>query len=219
MLHGGLRSADDPVIAGVLAGVAGRLRSALIVVVDRRVEAELERLTAAYASLAITCTVATISRHAALIDAHFVGALSAFDVVHLAGGSAPRIAEVLRATPLERALRNCRCVVAESGAAMALGAWALGCPDSVDPPAPGLGWLAGYVVDAHFNQSGRTTRLEELLALNPTLVGVGIDEATALLVDGVDNPPGRTIGAGSVRVLHGSASPIRAADTSPSLVV
>ena len=50
--------------------------------------------------------------------------------------------------------------------------------------APGLGLTNRIVVDQHFSQRHRMGRLFTAVALNPFLVGIGIDEDTAALLDG-----------------------------------
>jgi cyanophycinase len=49
--------------------------------------------------------------------------------------------------------------------------------------APGLGLLSGVVVDQHFAQRGRIGRLLVAIAQNPRILGIGIDEDTAILVN------------------------------------
>lgn len=48
---------------------------------------------------------------------------------------------------------------------------------------PGLGYLSGAVVDQHFAQRGRINRLLAALAEHPGILGIGIDEDTAVCVD------------------------------------
>ena len=48
---------------------------------------------------------------------------------------------------------------------------------------PGLGFLPGAIVDQHFIRRERHNRLMSVVLERPTLVGVGIDEGTALRVD------------------------------------
>jgi cyanophycinase len=70
--------------------------------------------------------------------------------------------------------------------------------------APGLGYWRDTVVDTHFNQRGRPNRLFTIFAHNPQVLGVGIDENTAIEVE-----PGaafRVIGEGAVMVLGGRVS-------------
>ncbi len=49
---------------------------------------------------------------------------------------------------------------------------------------PGLGLVPKVLIDMHFGERGRLPRLLSAVALNPDLLGVGIDENTAILVDG-----------------------------------
>ncbi len=49
--------------------------------------------------------------------------------------------------------------------------------------AAGMGLWAGAVVDQHFSQRGRIGRLLAALAENPAVLGVGLDENTAIEVD------------------------------------
>lgn len=50
--------------------------------------------------------------------------------------------------------------------------------------APGMGFLPGVVVDQHFAQRGRLGRLLSALAQQPVVLGLGIDENTAIVVKG-----------------------------------
>ncbi|HOR86183.1 MAG TPA: cyanophycinase [Bacillota bacterium] len=49
--------------------------------------------------------------------------------------------------------------------------------------APGMGFLAGVIIDQHFNQRGRIGRLLAAVAQNPYIIGIGIDEDTAMIVN------------------------------------
>lgn len=50
--------------------------------------------------------------------------------------------------------------------------------------APGLGMLEEVIIDQHFAQRGRIGRLLSAVAQNPHMLGVGIDEDTAIIVEG-----------------------------------
>ena len=69
--------------------------------------------------------------------------------------------------------------------------------------APGLGLMKDVIIDQHFAERGRYGRLLGAVAHNPRLLGVGIDEDTALLVEGA---AGSVIGAGAVYVVDGEAA-------------
>jgi cyanophycinase len=49
--------------------------------------------------------------------------------------------------------------------------------------APGLGLWRDTVVDTHFNQRGRVSRLMTVFAHNPQVLGIGIDENSAVEVE------------------------------------
>ncbi len=67
--------------------------------------------------------------------------------------------------------------------------------------APGLGLLSGVIIDQHFAERGRTGRLIGAVAQNPRILGIGIDENTAIVVEA-----GRhfeVLGEGAVYVIDG----------------
>lgn len=66
--------------------------------------------------------------------------------------------------------------------------------------APGLGILNEVIIDQHFAQRGRIGRLLVAVAQNPHMLGVGIDEDTAIVVKGNSF---RVIGSQSVTVVDG----------------
>jgi cyanophycinase len=70
--------------------------------------------------------------------------------------------------------------------------------------AAGLGLLPGVIVDQHFQQRNRLGRLLSLIAQNPSLLGLGVDEDTAGVV-GSDQVM-EVIGRGSITVVDGAAS-------------
>ena len=70
--------------------------------------------------------------------------------------------------------------------------------------AAGLGVLPGVIVDQHFQQRNRLGRLLSLIAQNPSLLGIGVDEDTA----GVVGPDLvlEVIGRGSITIVDGAAA-------------
>ena len=70
--------------------------------------------------------------------------------------------------------------------------------------AAGLGLLPGVIVDQHFQERNRLGRLLSLIAQNPSLLGLGIDEDTAGVV-GPDHVM-EVIGRGNVTIVDGSGS-------------
>lgn len=66
--------------------------------------------------------------------------------------------------------------------------------------APGLGFVKDMIIDQHFAERGRISRLISAVSHNPKYLGVGIDENTAIVVEGRHF---RVLGDGSVYVLDG----------------
>jgi cyanophycinase len=66
----------------------------------------------------------------------------------------------------------------------------------------GLGLIDSVIIDQHFTERNRVSRLVAMVGFNPGLLGVGIDEDTAALI----SPDGfiEVIGRGSVLIVDGS---------------
>jgi cyanophycinase len=78
--------------------------------------------------------------------------------------------------------------------------------------APGLGFWRDVFVDTHFSQRGRVSRVLAVVSQNPQVIGIGIDENTA-----VELTPGEefvVIGDGAVSVFDGRVTHSNAADSS-----
>ena len=67
--------------------------------------------------------------------------------------------------------------------------------------APGLGLIRDVIIDQHFAERGRFGRLLGAVAHNPRVLGLGIDEDTAAVVEG---DAFRVIGSGAVYVVDGT---------------
>jgi cyanophycinase len=68
--------------------------------------------------------------------------------------------------------------------------------------APGLGLAQDMLIDQHFSERGRMARLIGAVSQNPRVLGIGIDEDTAIIVE--RNRSLRVLGAGAVYVVDGS---------------
>jgi cyanophycinase len=66
--------------------------------------------------------------------------------------------------------------------------------------APGLGFVKDILIDQHFAQRGRIGRLLGAVALNPGVLGIGIDEDTAIVVREGNF---KVIGSNAVYVIDG----------------
>lgn len=76
--------------------------------------------------------------------------------------------------------------------------------------APGLGLLRGIIIDQHFAQRGRVGRLLTAIALNPYILGLGIDEDTAAHVTSYGKI--EVIGRGTVLILDPSSATLSNVD-------
>ena len=68
--------------------------------------------------------------------------------------------------------------------------------------APGFGFAKDVVIDQHFAERGRVGRLIGVIAQNPRILGLGIDENTAVEMEAFRRF--RVLGEGSVTVIDGS---------------
>ncbi len=66
---------------------------------------------------------------------------------------------------------------------------------------PGLGLAGDVIIDQHFSERGRIRRLLGAVAQNPRMVGIGIDEDTAVVLE--QNKIFRVLGSGAVYVVDG----------------
>jgi cyanophycinase len=67
--------------------------------------------------------------------------------------------------------------------------------------APGLGLAKNMIIDQHFSERGRIRRLLGAVAENPRLLGIGVDEDTAVVVE--SDWSFYAIGSGAVYVVDG----------------
>jgi len=68
--------------------------------------------------------------------------------------------------------------------------------------SPGLGFLKNIIIDQHFTERGRISRLITAVSYNPYNLGIGIDENTAIILNSQGTM--EVYGAGSVTVVDGS---------------
>lgn len=68
--------------------------------------------------------------------------------------------------------------------------------------SPGLGFLKNIIIDQHFTERGRMSRLITAVSYNPYNLGIGIDENTAIILDkkGILE----VYGSGTVTIVDGS---------------
>ena len=135
--------------------------------------------------------------------------------IFLTGGNQLRLSSTIGGTRLAEAIlerfRQGAVVAGTSAGASAMSTHMIAFGASGATPkqrmatiAAGLGVLPGVIVDQHFQQRNRLGRLLSLIAQNPSLLGLGIDEDTA----GVVGPDGvlEVLGRGSLTIVDGAAA-------------
>lgn len=149
-------------------------------------------------------------------DANHIAAVRAIGTatgIFFTGGDQARIVERIKGTLLEDALHKRHAdgaVIAgtSAGAAIMPEVMILRGESDTSPRSDavllgtGLGFIKEMVLDQHFAQRGRLGRLLTALLQNPSLVGIGIDENTAIIVQGHEF---EVIGEGAVTIIDESA--------------
>jgi len=166
------------------------------------------------------CTDVTVLEVRSCADAaraDYVGAAARAGGVYFSGGDQTRIVNALAGSPLLTAIER----AFAGGAALAGTSAGTACMsplmitgegdfDVVEAGNvelwPGLGFFAGVIVDQHFAARRRQNRLYSVILEHPDLLGVGVDEATAVWV----RPDGsfEVLGDGTVTVIDASGARI-----------
>ncbi len=118
------------------------------------------------------------------------------DIVFFTGGDQLRITSILGGTPILTEIRRKyfedECVVAGTSAgASALSETMIYEGDGPEAlkkgtvqMTPGVGLLRKVVIDSHFIKRGRFSRLMEMVAGNPGIIGIGLGEDTGVIIRG-----------------------------------
>jgi cyanophycinase len=121
-------------------------------------------------------------------DSAFIKPLTEATGVWISGGDQARLTAAYSGTAVERELRKLLTrggvIGGTSAGAAAMSSLMI---ESGNPDAKvgtGLGLLADVVIDQHFRNRNRLKRLQGVLARHPDHLGLGIDEETAVVVQG-----------------------------------
>ncbi len=147
---------------------------------------------------------------AAASSPDFVATIDAATGVFMAGGSQLKLSQNIVGTPvgdaIHRAYQRGAVIAGTSAGASIMSQFMISLGDEGITPrqrssqlSAGLGLITGVVVDQHFDQRGRYGRLLSIVAISPSLLGIGIDENTAAEVR--DERLLSVVGAGAVFVL------------------
>lgn len=156
--------------------------------------------------------VLMIDRRAEASDREVLKVVEECTAVMFAGGDQLRLSSILGGTPLHRTLLEKYqdgCVVAGTSAGAAAMSEIMIFQNNRFRShrkggleiTQGLGFLKGVVLDTHFVQRSRVSRLVHAVATNPGLLGIGIEENTALVVE--DERRAVCLGTGTVILVDG----------------
>jgi len=145
-------------------------------------------------------------------DKHLIKEIEECSGIFFTGGDQLRLTSILGGTDIEAAIRRSigrgAVIAGTSAGASVMSDTMIVEGDSSETPkknmlsmAHGMGLLAEVVIDQHFAQRGRINRLLAAVAQNPHILGLGIDEDTALVV----TPEGclEIIGSQTITVIDG----------------
>jgi cyanophycinase len=148
-------------------------------------------------------------------DETFARSVSDATGIFLTGGNQLRLSSTIGGTRLADAIlerfREGAVIAGTSAGASAMSSHMIAFGASGGTPkhrmaalAAGLGVLPSVIIDQHFQQRNRLGRLLSVIAQNPSLLGLGVDEDTA----GVVGPDGvmEVIGRGSITIVDGAGA-------------
>ena len=167
----------------------------------------------AFAKLgARNCVPVHIESRAGASHPAVIAAVTGAAGIFMTGGDQKRLLSLVGGSPLadamHAALARGACVAGTSAGASAMSDDMLAYGRAHRNPvkgtvgvSTGFGFLEGVIIDQHFSQRRRLSRLLTAVAQNADLMGIGIDEDTALLIEagkGIE-----VIGDGAVTVVDG----------------
>jgi cyanophycinase len=160
---------------------------------------------------ALNCDVVPIRTREDASLPEVVSQLADADGIFITGGDQTRLMQCLWESPAAQAMHrafhlNGTCIAGTSAGAAVMSRHMLA--QGTPTPAPakdvvsmdiGLSFMPNAIVDQHFSQRHRLSRLISALAQRPDLLGVGIDEDTALVLE--PNQSVEIVGRGAVTLI------------------
>ncbi|MBO9560338.1 MAG: cyanophycinase [Caulobacter sp.] len=199
----------------ILRAVAQRLdggRLVVATVASRAPEGYFETYQKAFSDLGVTDLVELYVEDRGMAhDGRVLALLDGAAGVFFSGGDQLRISSQIGDTPVEKRIRE---IWEEGGVLAGTSAGASVMSDTMLvrgssaethrigdlQMAPGLGLVRDVIIDQHFAERGRLGRLLGAVAHSPRVLGLGIDENTAIVLEGEDFA---VIGVGGVYVVDG----------------
>lgn len=203
----------DKLILKEVAGALGGRKLVIATVASHQPEGYFDAYRAAFADLGVGDLVELYvnERGEALAD-EMATILADAGGIFFSGGDQLRISSQIGDTPVERMVREIHrrggLVAGTSAGASVMSEIMLVKGSSSESHrigdlhmAPGLGLVRDVIIDQHFAERGRIGRLLGAVAQNPRVLGIGIDENTAIVLE---QSRFRVIGAGAVYMVDGS---------------
>jgi cyanophycinase len=153
------------------------------------------------------------AKRADAIGSDWLDRISSADAVFLSGGDQLKLTSIYGGTPFlirikERYMYDSLVLGGTSAGAMAMStSMIFAGSKSVQQIAgevrvtTGFGFLKNACIDTHFVDRGRFVRMAQVIAMNPTGIGLGIEEDTALIIRNGNET--EVIGSGIVIVIEG----------------
>jgi cyanophycinase len=200
----------------ILSEIARRVRGGKLViatVASHQPDGYFEAYKAAFEPLGLTDLVEFyVEERAETLTDDALSSLEGAAGVFFTGGDQLRISSQIGDTPVERRVRAIHAagglIAGTSAGASVMSDTMLVRGSSAESyrigdlhMAPGLGLIRDVIIDQHFAERGRIGRLLGAVAQNPRVLGIGIDEDTAILVEG---DAFKVLGKGAVYVVDGS---------------
>lgn len=197
----------------ILKAVAERLRGGKLVlatIASRAPEGYLAEYRKAFSGLGVAELVELyVEGRATTQDAEKLAVLEGAAGVFFSGGDQLRISSQIGDTPIEKRIREIwrggGVLAGTSAGASAMSDTMMVRGASAETHrigdlrmAPGLGLVRDVIIDQHFAERGRIGRLLGAVAQSPRVLGLGIDEDTAIILEGDDFA---VIGSGGVYVV------------------
>ena len=202
----------------ILREVARRLnggRMVIATVASHEPDGYFDAYREAFSALGVDDLVELyVEERAESLEDQTLAALEGAGGVFFSGGDQLRISSQIGDTPIERRIRELHragAVIAGTSAGASVMSETMLVKGASSESyrigdlhmAPGLGLVRDLIIDQHFAERGRYGRLLGAVAHNPRLMGVGIDEDTAIVVEGRSF---RVIGSGAAYVVDGETA-------------
>ncbi len=208
------KAGDRAVLSEVVARAGGHRAKVAIFPTASSIPHELASMyDAIFRKMGAATEVVWVNERSDALDPETLKKLEGATAIFFTGGSQGRIVTLLGGTPMAQGIRRAHragALVAGTSAGasvicdhmIAQGKKGYAPRRTSVTLAPGLGLTKRLVIDQHFAQRHRIGRLFAAVALNPFLLGVGIDEDTAIVIDRKNQVS--VLGRGTVTFIDGA---------------